>query len=127
MKKHNWNKLTDEEKRIIIDKGTEYPFNGIYNTYNQKGTYLCKQCNSPLFHSEDKFQSNCGWPSFDDEIEGAIEKILDADGQRTEIVCKECKGHLGHVFFNERFTEKNKRYCVNSIAINFTENNQRQE
>ena len=123
MKKNNWNKLNDEEKKIILDKATEYPFTGIYNNHYKKGTYLCKQCNSPLFHSQDKFKSNCGWPSFDDEIDGAIEKILDADGQRTEIVCKKCKGHLGHIFYGERFTKKNKRYCVNSIAMNFMENN----
>ncbi len=113
------NRLNDFEKYIIINKGTEQPFSGIYNNHYESGTYICRQCDTPLFKSEFKFSSSCGWPSFDDEVEGAINYVPDSDGRRTEIVCTKCGGHLGHVFMNEGFTDKNKRHCVNSASLKF--------
>ncbi|CAM3883820.1 methionine-R-sulfoxide reductase [Arcobacter cloacae] len=114
-----YNELTQEEKYVIENKGTEYPFTGMYNDFYEKGVYSCKKCNAPLYKSEDKFKSGCGWPSFDDEIEGAVRRVLDKDGRRVEIVCATCGGHLGHVFEGEGFTTKNTRHCVNSISLNF--------
>lgn len=114
-----YNKLTEAEKRIILQKGTEYPNTGEYNKHYEDGTYICRQCNQQLYKSSSKFNSNCGWPSFDDELDGAINRILDSDGRRTEIVCSNCKGHLGHVFIGENFTAKNTRHCVNSISMKF--------
>jgi len=116
---NQYNELTDEEKRVIINKGTERPFTGELLNENAKGIYTCKQCDAPLYKSESKFDAMCGWPSFDDEIEGAVERVPDADGRRTEIVCANCKGHLGHVFEGEDFTAKNTRHCVNSVSMNF--------
>ncbi|MFD2286389.1 methionine-R-sulfoxide reductase [Pedobacter petrophilus] len=118
-KKMNWNPLTPEEERVIVNKGTEYPGTGKYEHTTDKGTYTCKRCNAALYRSEAKFDAHCGWPAFDDEIKGAVTRIPDADGSRTEIVCTNCKAHLGHVFVGEGFTNKDTRHCVNSISMNF--------
>ncbi|CEA15697.1 methionine-S-sulfoxide reductase [Fermentimonas caenicola] len=114
-----FNKLTPEEERVIIYKGTEVPFTGELLNNNEKGIYVCKRCDTPLYRSEDKFDGHCGWPSFDDEIEGAVKRVRDADGRRTEIICNTCGAHLGHVFLGEGFTPKQTRHCVNSISMKF--------
>ena len=113
--------LTKEEQRVILHKGTEAPFSGKYEDFFKEGKYACKQCGALLYESKDKFHSGCGWPSFDDCIKDAIKEQLDSDGRRTEIVCAKCGGHLGHVFFGEGFTKKNIRHCVNSISLDFIE------
>jgi peptide methionine sulfoxide reductase msrA/msrB len=113
------NKLTPEEERVIVYKGTEMPFSGEYEGNFSPGTYLCKRCEAPLYRSESKFDSGCGWPSFDEEIEGAVKRVPDPDGERVEIQCANCGAHLGHVFVGEGFTKKNTRHCVNSISLKF--------
>lgn len=117
--KDNWNRLTENEEYVILKGGTEYPFSGEYENHTEKGHYVCRQCEHPLYISSNKFHSGCGWPSFDEEIKGNVRRILDKDGRRIEIRCANCDGHLGHVFEGEKFTEKNTRHCVNSLSLKF--------
>lgn len=116
--------LTDKEREVILNKGTEKPFSGEYNKFDKKGTFHCKQCDAPLYNSSSKFDSGCGWPSFDQEIPSAVKRVPDKDGRRTEIICNHCGAHLGHVFTGEGFTDKNTRHCVNSISLVFKEEKQ---
>jgi len=109
--------LTAEEKNVILNKGTEYPFTGKYDKFYENGIYFCKQCDEPLFSSDSKFNSGSGWPSFDDSIKDKVSEVLDKDGMRIEIICSNCKAHLGHIFKGENITNKNARFCVNSISL----------
>lgn len=115
----SFNKLTDEESRVIEDKGTERPFTGEYDDFYKEGTYVCRRCNNPLFGSKAKFDAGCGWPSFDENFKGAVKQLPDPDGSRTEIECAKCGAHLGHVFKGEHLTDKDTRHCVNSLSIKF--------
>ncbi len=114
-----WNKLTPEEERVIVHKGTEYPFTGEYDRFYKEGTYVCRRCNAPLYTSDSKFDAGCGWPAFDQEIPGAVKRLPDPDGHRIEIECAACGAHLGHVFEGEGFTQTDTRHCVNSISMRF--------
>lgn len=113
------NDLTPEEQHVIIGKSTEAPFAGEYDNFYKEGTYVCRRCNNPLFSSKAKFDAGCGWPSFDEHFEDAVKWVPDADGRRTEILCNNCGGHLGHVFEGEHLTDKDTRHCVNSLSIKF--------
>jgi methionine-R-sulfoxide reductase len=112
-------KLSAEEEQVIVYKGTEMPFTGKYNNFWEKGTYVCKRCGAKLYHSEHKFEADCGWPSFDEEIPEAVNRLPDPDGMRVEIECAHCGAHLGHVFTGEHLTKKNTRHCVNSLSMEF--------
>lgn len=114
-----YNSLTPQQENVLINKATDRAFTGDYYNKTEKGLYICRQCNNPLYSSEDKFESHCGWPSFDTEIKGSVKRVPDADGSRVEIICNNCNGHLGHVFIGEGFTDKDTRHCVNTSSLVF--------
>lgn len=120
-----YNKLNDEEKSVIENKGTEMPFSGEYDDFYVDGTFICKKCNAPLFSSKAKFDAHCGWPAFDENFPNAVKRLPDPDGMRTEIECANCGGHLGHVFEGEHMTDKNTRHCVNSLSMRFIPKDQK--
>ena len=120
-----YNELTQEEKSVIEDKGTEMPFTGEYDDFFVDGTFICRRCNAPLFSSKSKFDAHCGWPAFDENFPDAVKRLTDADGIRTEIECANCGAHLGHVFEGEQLTDKNTRHCVNSVSIKFVPKDQK--
>ena len=124
MDKSNYNTLSPKEQFVIEQKGTELPFSGEYDDFYQAGTYVCRRCNAELYRSVDKFDAHCGWPAFDKEIPGSVNRLPDPDGQRIEIACAHCDGHLGHVFIGERYTESNARHCVNSLSMKFLKSEQ---
>ncbi|MFA9262306.1 MAG: methionine-R-sulfoxide reductase [Undibacterium sp.] len=115
----SWNTLSLEEARIIVGQGTEAPFTGEYDPLFRPGIYLCRRCNTPLYDAKAKFDAGCGWPAFDADFPGAVKRLTDADGRRTEIRCAHCDAHLGHVFEGEHLTEKDTRHCVNSLSMRF--------
>jgi methionine-R-sulfoxide reductase len=115
----SYNPLTAEERFVIEGKGTERPFTGEFDDFYEKGVYLCRRCNAELYRSDDKFDARCGWPAFDKEVPGAVNRLPDPDGMRTEIECSNCGGHLGHVFIGERLTATSTRHCVNSLSMKF--------
>ena len=119
MEKSTFNELTAEERFIIEGKGTDHPFTGEYDDFYQDGIYVCRKCNADLYRSDDKFDAHCGWPAFDKEIPGAVKHLPDPDGQRTEVECVNCGGHLGHVFNGEGFTPTNARHCINALSMKF--------
>jgi len=119
MKTSNFNPLTPEERFVIESKGTERPFTGEYDDFYDKGVYVCRRCEAELYRSDDKFDAHCGWPAFDQEIPGAVNRLPDPDGMRIEVECTNCGGHLGHVFLGEGFTPTNARHCVNSLSMKF--------
>jgi len=121
---YKFKQLSPEEDRVIVHKGTEAPFSGEYNNFKSRGTFVCRRCGAPLYRSDDKFDSGCGWPSFDAELPESVKRIPDRDGMRTEIVCANCGAHLGHVFFGEKLTTKDTRHCVNSISLKFKSDEQ---
>lgn len=114
-----YNTLNSQEQYVIENKGTEPPFSGEYDNFYETGTYICRKCDTELYRSIDKFDAHCGWPAFDKEISGAVTRVPDPDGVRTEISCANCEGHLGHVFIGEHYTETNTRHCVNSLSMKF--------
>ena len=114
-----FNSLSPAEAAVILNKQTEAPFSGRYNNFNKAGVYVCRRCGTELYRSDNKFEANCGWPSFDAEIKDAVEAVPDIDGVRTEIMCRNCGAHLGHIFLGEQLTARNTRHCVNSLSLTF--------